>query len=386
MTIPPGCKAFGAASTPVKVEQWFDIWRDELKRVTVLLLLAGSRTAEVEGISAAGATAFARRFTAVADAELLLYGPFAKRRWPLPPLSAGVSPALISYVATRFLGVDPMILAAGLSQFPPFPHLLLELPTSGPSACVTTGKSMNIERVQSLWNKGFLMGLKAHRPLVIAECVPGGTTTAQAVLTGLGVESASLISGSIRNPPVALKEEIVRRGLQAAGLGLDPLPENLLAAVGDPFQPIAVGLLLGAREAGQQVLLGGGSQMLAVLALALRVTDPSKRKSFVEGITLATTSWLVEEGSHSSSDESPLVRLMDSIGELFGVGLFGVASGLRFHSSSSKLLKDYELGYVKEGVGAGALALLAQLKGVSCIDLVHSCEKAVDQLQGQFGK
>ena len=34
-----------------------------------------------------------------------------------------------------------------------------------------------------------------------------------------------------------------------------------MAAVGDPFQPIAVGLLMGAIESGQDILLGGGCQM-----------------------------------------------------------------------------------------------------------------------------
>ena len=45
-----------------------------------------------------------------------------------------------------------------------------------------------------------------------------------------------------------------------------------------------------------------------------------------------------------------------------------------------KVLRDYELGYVKEGVGAGALSLLAQMKGANCQDLVDACEKAVYEL------
>jgi len=62
------------------------------------------------------------------------------------------------------------------------------------------------------------------------------------------------------------------------------------------------------------------------------------------------------------------------------VPLCGVASGVRFHDSSSQLLRDYERGYVKEGVGAGALLLLAQLQGQPPQALVEACERAVERL------
>ena len=60
-----------------------------MTNIVSLLVLAGSKTAEIEGISAAGSPKESRRYTAVADAELLLKGPSALRKWPLPPLSAG---------------------------------------------------------------------------------------------------------------------------------------------------------------------------------------------------------------------------------------------------------------------------------------------------------
>ncbi len=378
--LPAGCIAFGSGATALRIENWIKNWNEPGKIFDFLLVLAGSQTAEVEGISAAGATPASRRYTAIADAELLLNGPLASRNWPLPPLPAGVSPALISYVASRFLDVKPLVIPVGLSQEPPFPYLGLEDTSLGPAACLSSGKAMNYLRVQDLWRQGLLIGRKLRRPLLLAECVPGGTTTAQAVLTGLGFSVADLISGSIRNPPIALKKAMVERGLLASGLDKNPEPKRLLAAVGDPFQPLAVGLLLGAREAGQQVLLGGGGQMLAVLALALSELTPSKRNSFSEGIVLGTTAWLASE-SIASKVPSALVQLMDRIGNYFGVELLGISSGLRFDKTTYKVLYDYELGYVKEGVGAGALALIAQLQGASCKDLVDGCENAVEDLQ-----
>ena len=126
------------------------------------------------------------------------------------------------------------------------------------------------------------MGRSFTKPLLLAECVPGGTTTALAVLTGLGLSVGEFISGSNRKPAVNLKKSLVERGLFAADLGRNPTPKNVLAAVGDPFQPFATGLILGARQVEQPVLLGGGSQMVAVLAVALASIDSSLRNDFLK--------------------------------------------------------------------------------------------------------
>ncbi len=381
--MPFGGIAFGLASSSETIDRWIQTWKNSIYKINLVLVIAGSRTSEVEGISAAGSTAESRRYTAVADAELFLKGPSAYRSWPLPSLPAGVSPALISYAASRFVPLNSIVLAVGVDQSPPFPHLLIESPFIGPSACLSTGKSMSYERVNCLWEKGYSMGLRVTRPLLIAECVPGGTTTALAIFKGLGLAVESFISGSARNPPIALKKKIVDKGLREAQLGLNPSPKILLSALGDPFQAVAAGLLLGARRAGIPVLLGGGSQMLAVLSLALSAVSPDLRSKFVEDISISTTSWLVEETNGPFQQQSSFVTLLSMVEQFFGVSLLGLATGLRFHSSSCQVLKDYELGYVKEGVGAGALALLAQLHGASCQELVTACESAVGQLHSR---
>ncbi len=379
--LPTASKAFGGGSSPDRIDRWLQTWSVKSLDFSVLLILAGTRTAEVEGVSAAGATTESRKYTAIADAELLLNGPRNATRWPLPPLPAGVSPALISFVATRLLKTKPLVLALGLHQFPQFPHLRVEVPSLGPSECVSTGKAMTLERVRRLWARGYSAGLKLKKPLLLAECVPGGTTTAQAVLTGLGVPVGNLIFGSLIRPPFQLKKDLVQRGLNASGLGSCPSSLRLVAAVGDPFQPFAAGLLIGAREIEQKVLLGGGSQMLAVLALALSELKSSMRSGFVEGISLGTTAWLTTERFENSYRESSFVQLIELVGEFFDVGLLGMSTGLHFDKSSYQALFDYELGYVKEGVGAGALALLAQAQGFSCDELVRACEDALQELQ-----
>ena len=375
-----GTKAFSVGCSMEKINCLLSKWRDSINDFIYILILAGSRTSEVEGISCAGSTPEARRYTAIADAEIILNGPLSKREWPLPPLPAGVSPALISFVASEFLEIKPVVITAGLLNKPPFPHLAFDSFDLGPAACLSSGKSMKLERVEKLWNEGLLMGLNLKKPLLLTECVPGGTTTAQAVLSALGLDIAEFISSSALNPPFNIKKELVKNGLESADLGLNPFPKNILAAVGDPFQVIAVGLLIGARKVGQPVLLGGGSQMISVLALALASIEAELREEFTEEIAISTTSWLVEESSGS------FLRLMEIVSDFFNVDLLAFISGLRFHGSRKKVLQDYEVGYVKEGVGAGALSFLTQLKGINLNDLIKACEEAVDKLELMEGR
>tara|TARA_Y100001968_G_scaffold333944_1_gene401567 strand:- start:4773 stop:5948 length:1176 start_codon:yes stop_codon:yes gene_type:complete len=375
--LPDGCYLFGSGITDDSIRKIIETYSNGGRSIYSLLILAGSKTAEVEGISWAGATAKARRYTALADAELLIKGPSSDRKWSLPPLPAGVSPALISHVASKLIDLDTNVINVGLKQVSQSEYFSIEHPPQGPALCLSSGKSMSLERVEALWNKGFEIGHQLDKPILISECVPGGTTTAQAVLTGLGLEVGKLINGSVLNPPFQLKKNLIEKGLKQASLGLNPSPKKLLAAIGDPFQPLAVGLILGARSAGQEVLLGGGAQMLAVLALAIRHEIKSARLKFVEGILLSTTSWLFNEKINSSICDSSIAQLMAKIEKLFDVSLLGVSSGLNFKSSYSKALRDYELGYIREGVGAGAISFLAELSGISCYKLVDHCEKAV---------
>ncbi len=380
VSLPSGVLAFGDGLREKNVDERVKSWQENITNMAFFLILAGSRTAEIEGISAAGSTPASRRYTAVADAELLLRGPLFPKRWPLPPLPAGVSPALISYVASRFLKIKPTVISAGLLQSPPFSHVALESPELGPARCLSSGNAMEITRVKLLLDGGFKIGKKLKKSLLVTECVPGGTSTAFAVLSGLGINVNGLISGSYRNPPTELKKKLVNQGLKAANLKKNPSSVALMAAVGDPFQPIAVGLLMGAIKSGQDVLLGGGCQMLAVLALALNEIEPELRSEFVGKILIGTTSWLVDERLSSTKNRNSFIHLMDHVASHFKVNLLGLASGYRFNESNQKVLRDYEIGYVKEGVGAGALSLLAQIKGLTQKEMVKRCDVEVGNL------
>lgn len=360
---------------PAQAEQWCGQLGQSLGASStglprLLLLLAGTDTAAVPGISAAGSTPAARRQTAAADAELLLLGPRRPRPHALPPLPAGVSPALISHVVVQQLALEPLVVDLGVPVAPAVPHLRCG---GGPARCLSGGAAMEPERVQRLLALGRRWGERLAAqgaPVVLAECVPGGTTTAQALLQGLGVEAAGLVSGSLRQPAHGLKGQLVAQGLAAAGLGPDPPPQAVLAAVGDPMQALAAGLLLGALRGGQPLLLAGGSQMAAVLALALALAPPPQRPELLARAAIGTTAWVAGEAS------SDLGLLLERIASRWGQPPLAFASGLRFTPCSAPELLAYEQGYVKEGVGAGGLALLWELSGRSPLQLAQACDRA----------
>ncbi len=135
-------------------------------------------------------------------------------------MPAGVSPALISYVASSFLNIKPTIISAGLLQSPSFPHVCIESSKIGPARCLSSGNAMDVSRVKVLLDGGFKIGKSLRQPLLITECVPGGTTTAFAILSGLGINVNGLISGSSKKPPSELKTKLVKQGLKAAKLNL----------------------------------------------------------------------------------------------------------------------------------------------------------------------
>ena len=56
-----------------------------------------------------------------------------------------------------------------------------------------------------------------------------------------------------------------------------------------------MGLLIGARLARKSVVLSGGSQMMAVILLALEFIDSNQKQEFLDFVFIATTGWLVKD-------------------------------------------------------------------------------------------
>ena len=186
-----------------------------------------------------------------------------------------------------------------IKEKPYFSHLIVENNLEGPSKCLSTGNSMKKKRVITLYKKGLEIGKSTNQPIFISESVPGGTTTAQAVMEAFGLDVNNLIGSSLINAPRSLKTKVIKTGLLNANLNYDFDSIDVISSVGDPFQAFSMGLLIGARLANQVVVLSGGSQMLAVILLALEYIDSGEKQEFVDFVFLATTGWLVKDNSLS---------------------------------------------------------------------------------------
>ncbi len=347
--------------------------KQDLIKFRFYLIIAGTNTALIDGISGAGIDSESRKITPLADAEFLLFGPSKKLRYKLPSLNAGVSPAVISYVCAKFLGANFNVIPIGVHRRPYFKHFSVENKFGNPSNCISCGKTMDKKRVENLYKKGLALGLTVKNPIFISESVPGGTTTAQAIMEAFGLKVSELIGSSLLKPPRELKKEIVTKGIINANLENTFDSIDVLAALGDPFQAFSIGLLIGAREANQTVILSGGSQMIAILLLALEYIKLSDKQNFVEQIFIVTTGWLAKD--------KLLSQLLELVANKHDVSLYGFASCLNFNSSTLKELRDYEKGYVKEGVGAGGMAFLAYLKGFNYEEIVLECENSVKRMK-----
>jgi len=365
----------------VATSSWCDQARSGLASSSAsgfLLVLAATATAAVPGISAAGSTPESRRFTAAADAELVMLGPEAPRPHALPPLPAGVSPALISRVVLEQLPLSTMVVNAGVEVAPAVTHD--RVGGCQAAACLSTGRALPLQQVQELFRWGEVFGQQwaLKQPgalLVVGECVAGGTSTAAALLEGLGVDSRGLVSGSLRQPPHQLRQGLIAQGLQRASA--PPTVLELVAAVGDPMQPLVAGLILGCGGA-SPILLAGGSQMAAVLALAMAMAGSRDQDlaPLLQSTALGTTRWVAQE--KDSSLPLLLERIHDHL-QLPQLPL-AMACSLDFSSCNHPALRDYEAGYVKEGVGAGGLAIVANFAGLYNSQLASLCDQAMDRL------
>ena len=327
--------------------------------------IATTETAAIPGISAAGASPELICYTAAADVEALYYGK-ARCLDKIPENPQGPpSPVIITMAARETLNCPMIIVDAGNSIKPQVPLLV---------AGQTPGKSiitpLPVENVQELLAQGVMIGDnlgQLGRTLVMGESVPGGTTTALALMEVLGTDAFGKISGSMPGNNPSLKEKIITRAMTEKGLVRGSLVSDPLAAVsmmGDPMQIVQAGMALAASRY-TPVILGGGTQMLAVAVLIGRLLEQQNfdrlpamhrerciaaiKNVRLENLGIATTSWVSED---NYADIRGLAKQLPAKIPMY-------AARLNFITSRHKNLQLYEQGFVKEGVGAGALALSA---------------------------
>ena len=347
---------------PLQAQQWLARYQGKLP--VFACVLGFTETCLIPGISAAGKTPEDRQYTAIADAEFLANGVQLDPDYPLPPLIAGASPVYIARAIVAALDIPVQIFNAGLPTPPTVPHIDLG---GMPAACLTTGAALPLATVEKLYRQGTLWGEKLaavvgeDRYLIIGECVVGGTTTALSLLAGLGIDALGKVNSSHPVCNHQQKAAIVDRGLSQLQLPLSPW--ELVAAIGDPMQIVAAGMAISAsRTCG--VLLAGGTQMLAVAALISAIGVDLDLQINTSQIVVGTTAWVATD---RSGDTVALAQLIPHIPL--------ISTELSFATSQYPQLQVYEQGFVKEGVGAGGLAIAASLYRWGQVEMLNSIEQ-----------
>jgi uncharacterized protein (TIGR00303 family) len=349
---------------PLQAQHWLDRYRDKLP--VFACVLGFTDTCLIPGISAAGKTPEDRQYTAIADAEFLAGGVQSQPTYSLPPLIAGASPVYISRAIVAALNIPTYIFNAGLPIPPTVPHIDLG---GMPAACLTTGAALPLDIVERLYQQGLIWGeklaaLSEDSYIIIGECVVGGTTTALSLLTGLGIDARDKVNSSHPVCNHQQKAAIVDRGLSHLTLPLSPL--ELVSAIGDPMQIVVAGMAIAAsRTSG--VLLAGGTQMLAVAALIWAIGLERGLEINTAQIVVGTTNWVANDRSGATVALAQLIPQFPLI-----------STQLSFANSQYPQLQVYEQGFVKEGVGAGGLAIGASLyRNWGQVELLDSIEQLI---------
>ncbi|MGM0399041.1 MAG: nicotinate-nucleotide--dimethylbenzimidazole phosphoribosyltransferase [Halobacteriota archaeon] len=320
-------------------------------------------TGRIDGLSAAGASPAVMRHTPAADAEIVTYGrPVFAPSVPVSPEGCP-TPSLVTRAALDHLSVETMVLDAGLAARTAAPTV---------EVGVSPGDDLRAERPVPNADAAFEAGVRVgraitHDEVLVAESIPGGTTTAMGVLTALGEPNG--VSSSLPENPLERKRSVVDAGLAASDLGPGELAGQPIEAVermGDPVLATITGLVAGAAAEGVDVTLAGGSQMVAAAALA--------RHGGVDApLSIATTAFV---GRDDSFDLGTAVDALDLSTRVTDPG---------FDAVDHVAFERYRLGEAKEGVGMGGALWLADREGVPMAAVRDRIVDYYDRLVGEDG-
>ena len=302
-------------------------------------VISYTETSEIPGITFAGADKDSIKFTPPADAEYLYYGNCKTiDKIPMTP-DGKPTPALLTKVALESSSIPHIVINAGSKIEPQLPFIQTGL---SPGKNISVNPAMSDSQISKAVDYGRIVGRTLASMtdcLIIGESIPGGTTTALAVMLGLGYKAR--VSSSIPDNPVVLKNQIASMALE--GMDSDN-PYSIVAKVGDPMIPFVTGMLSAASEI-NPVMLAGGTQMAAVLAFASKIGFNEKNTA------IGTTCYISDDTSANFKN------LVSEIADIPAI-----AVNPRLENSKFPGLRAFSEGFAKEGVGAGGSIIASMLK------------------------
>jgi len=316
-------------------------------------VISYTETCEIPGITIAGADQEAIKYTPAADAEFLHYG-FCKSIDKIPMTPDGKpTPAILTKVALESASIPHVIINAGSKIQPklPFFHLDIE---SGKN--ISQYPALESSSVTKAVDYGRIVGrtlASLTNCLLIGESIPGGTTTALAVMRKFGLDAK--VSSSIPKNPVELKNKIVEDAVKRFD---SEDPYTIISNLGDPMIPVVAGMLSSASEI-TNVMLCGGTQMAAVLAFA-------KKIGFNENNTaIGTTCYITNDKT---------ANFLQIVSQITDIPVLVINPKLE--NSKFEGIRAFSQGFAKEGVCAGGSMIASILKtGTNSQKLLELIEK-----------
>ena len=325
----------------------------EQKQFLFSFVISYTETCEIPGITVAGADVDFIKFTPAADAEFLHYGS-CKSIDMIPMTPDGKpTPALLTKAALESASIPQVIINAGSKISPKLPYFQTDI-TPGKNIAIEPGLEQS--NVMHAIDCGRILGrtlASCTDCLIIGESIPAGTTTALAVLKSLGIDAH--VSSSMPKNPQSLKNGIVEKALKRSD---SKEPYDVMSNAGDPMIPFVAGMLSTASEI-TNVILAGGTQMAAVLAIAKSTGYDENR------VAIGTTSYIIDDKD---------ANLLDMVKSVSDIPILSINP--RLEDSKFDGLRAYSKGFVKEGVGAGGSMIASILKtGIDSKKLLKLIDK-----------
>jgi len=325
----------------LRVYNIFTKEEDSLPEGKADFLLAASvtKTCEIDGITQAGIPG-SIPLTPTLDAEFIS----TSKVFSMPELAEtpkGVpTPALITRAVHNLNSFSTIeILDLGLEVKPQ--NTILHNFNINPSNSIATGAGMDAKEI---FTKGMDFGrayeLKGSY-LILGESTPSGTTTATATALALGYSLRDSFSSSFLNVPNDVRDETIDKALSL--INEDMTNFEKLSLVSDNMLIFCAGFIVEASRR-FHVVLAGGTQMAACLLVADALREDILMRVKSDNITLATTSWVAND--EKSNIKNILSHLSYTPKALY--------TEFSFANAEIPVLKKYDDGEAKEGVGAGA--------------------------------
>jgi uncharacterized protein (TIGR00303 family) len=311
-------------------------------------VISYTETSEIPGITVAGANNELIKYTSSADAEFLYYGK-CKCIDGVPATPDGKpTPAIITKTMLNIGNIPFIVVDSGAKIKPDIPLFSFNL-RSGKN--IMENIAMESEEVEKAYRYGLLLGKqlsKSNDLVILGESIPGGTTTALAVMLSLGIDAKNKMSSSMPENPHNLKNMIVIKSMKKNNITFGSLkdkPFEAISLLGDPMIPSVTGIAQGVIDNGGRVMLAGGTQMCTILSILKSLNVKTDK------VVIGTTKYIFND---HSADFTNLVLSIDN-----NVGI--VISDLHLIESTKLGLKAFANGFVKEGVGAGGVSIATMI-------------------------